>query len=72
MIGGFAMVAYPARYGAPGFETFIVNQDGVMYGKDLGKGTASIAERMKEYEPDSSWRRVQGKYEEFSATKSGD
>ena len=72
MVGGFAMVAYPAGYGSSGIKTFIVSQDGVVYEKDLGKHTASIAERMKKFDPDSSWRGVERKYEELSATKSGD
>ncbi len=55
MIGGFAMVAWPASYGETGIMTFIVNQQGRVYQKDLGSHTFSIAEKMKEYDPDSSW-----------------
>jgi len=58
LIGGFALVAYPARYGQSGVMTFIVNQDGVVYQKDLGPDTAAIARSMKEYNPDSSWTKV--------------
>ena len=47
MIGGFALVAYPASYGASGIMTFIVNQDGVVYQKDLGPKTAQLANTMK-------------------------
>lgn len=58
MIGGFAMVAYPAQYGASGIMTFIVNHDGVVYQKNLGKSTAAIAEAMKTYNPDTSWKKT--------------
>ena len=44
MIGGFAMVAYPAQYGSSGIMTFIVNHDGVVYQKDLGPNTAALAQ----------------------------
>ena len=56
MIGGFALVAYPSRYGSSGIMTFIVNQDGVIYEKDLGKKTASIASNMTTFNPDASWK----------------
>lgn len=56
MIGGFALVAFPAQYGASGVMTFIVNQDGVVYQKNLGPDTTRIARQMKEYDPDSSWK----------------
>jgi hypothetical protein len=55
MIGGFAMVAWPARYGESGVMTFIVNQQGRVYQKDLGSKTAKLAAGMKEYDPDPSW-----------------
>ena len=58
MILGFAMVAYPARYGSSGIMTFLVNQDGVVYQKDLGKNTAKAADGMRTYDPDSSWKRA--------------
>src|SRR5208337_693681 len=54
MIGGFALVAYPAEYGSSGVMTFIVNQDGVVYQKDLGKETKKIAEAMTLYDPDET------------------
>ena len=57
MIGGFALVAFPAKYGASGVMTFIVNQDGVVYQKDLGPDTASLARRMTEFNPDKSWKK---------------
>jgi hypothetical protein len=58
MIGGFALVAYPAQYGASGVMTFIVNHDGVVYQKDLGPNSASIARAMKEFNPDSTWKKI--------------
>jgi hypothetical protein len=61
MIGGFALVAYPAQYGASGIMTFIVNHDGVVYQKDLGKSTEKTALAMKLFNPDSKWKKVQPK-----------
>jgi hypothetical protein len=55
MIGGFAMVAWPAEYGASGVMTFIVNQQGRVYQKDLGSKTSELAGSMKSYDPDPSW-----------------
>ena len=55
MIGGFALVAYPASYGVSGIMTFIVNQDGIVYQKDLGPKTAQAAHAMKTYDPDRTW-----------------
>jgi hypothetical protein len=57
MIGGFAFVAYPAEYRSSGVMTFLVNEDGVVYQKDLGKKTEVIAKSMKEYNPDSTWQK---------------
>ena len=57
MLGGFAVIAYPARYGSSGVMSFIVNQDGVVYEKNLGANTAAIASRMTTYNPDASWKR---------------
>jgi hypothetical protein len=59
MIGGFALVAYPARYASSGIMTFIVNQDGVVYEKDLGKNTEKLAEAMTSFDPDQTWKRVE-------------
>jgi hypothetical protein len=59
MIGGFALVAFPAEYGASGIMTFIVNHDGVVYQKDLGKETGKIAQAMRKYDPDKTWRKVE-------------
>ena len=58
MIGGFALVAYPAQYGSSGVMTFIVNQDGTVYQKDLGKNTQRIAQAMKAYNPDKTWKKL--------------
>ena len=56
MIGGFAMVAWPAQYGDSGIMTLIVNQQGRVYQKDLGPNTSKIAKKMREYDPDPTWR----------------
>ena len=58
MIGGFALVAYPATYGNSGIMTFIVNHDGVVFQKNLGPNTAAIAAKMTKFNPDSTWQRV--------------
>jgi hypothetical protein len=58
MIGGFALVAYPAEWGASGVMTFVVNHDGVVYEKDLGPKTAKLAQSMKAFDPDPTWTRV--------------
>jgi transcriptional regulator of aromatic amino acid metabolism len=59
MIFGFAMVAYPAKYGSSGIMTFIVNQEGVVYQKDLGKNTPKMATAMMRYNPDDTWKKVE-------------
>jgi hypothetical protein len=59
MIGGFALVAYPAEYGVSGVMTFIVNHDGVVYEKDLGKETGKIASAMTKYDPDKTWKKAE-------------
>lgn len=58
MIGGFALVAYPASYGSSGVMTFIVNHDGVVYEKDLGPGTAGAAQKMTRFNPDKTWKKA--------------
>jgi len=55
MTGGFAFVAYPAEYGNSGIMTFMINQDGVLLQKDLGKTTTETATAMTTFDPDSSW-----------------
>jgi hypothetical protein len=59
MAGGFALVAWPARYDVTGIMTFLVNQDGVVREKDLGAETAASARAMTQYNPDESWAVVQ-------------
>jgi Protein of unknown function (DUF2950) len=59
MKGGFALLAYPAKYKFSGVMTFIVNQDGAVYQKDLGPDTATLAPGVAEYNPDDSWTAVQ-------------
>ena len=59
MIGGFALVAYPSEYGNSGIMTFIVNHDGVVCQKDLGKDTEKMAAAMKKFDPDKTWKKVE-------------
>ena len=59
MTGGFAFVAYPAEYGNSGVMTFIINQDGVLFQKDLGKITTETASTMSEFDPDVGWSPVE-------------
>ena len=61
MVGGFAFVAYPAEYGNSGVMTFIINQDGVLLQKDLGKTTTETATAMTEFDPDADvgWKAVE-------------
>jgi hypothetical protein len=58
MIGGFALIAYPAEWGSSGIMTFIVNHDGVVYQKNLGPKTAEIAARIKTFNPDATWKKA--------------
>jgi hypothetical protein len=58
MLLGFALVAYPAEYGNSGIMTFIVNQEGIIYEKDLGKDTTRMAEEMKIFDPDKTWKKI--------------
>lgn len=55
MIGGFALVAWPAAYGVSGIKTFIVNHDGIVYEKDLGSQTGALGKAMTAFNPDQSW-----------------
>lgn len=59
MIAGFGLVAFPAQYGSSGIMTFVVNHQGKIYQKDLGPKTAAVVEKMKEYNPDSTWELFQ-------------
>jgi hypothetical protein len=63
MIGGFGMVAYPAQYGVSGIMTFVVNHDGIVYEKDLGRDTVKSAQAMKLYNPDRTWKKSETKNE---------
>jgi len=56
MTRGFALIAYPATYGDSGVMTFIVNQSGIVFEKNLGTATLRIAQQITQYDPDSSWR----------------
>lgn len=58
MTGGFAFLAYPAEYGNSGIMTFMINQDGVLLEKDMGKTTTETATAMNEFDPDPSWKIV--------------
>jgi hypothetical protein len=58
MSQGFALIAWPADYGASGVQTFIVNQDGTVYQKDLGDDTATLAEQIESFDPDGTWTEV--------------
>jgi len=58
MIGGFALVAYPAEYRNSGVMTFLVNYDGTVYQKDLGRDTPTLAEEMTAYNPDKTWTKA--------------
>jgi hypothetical protein len=55
MTGGFGLIAWPAKYGSSGVMSFIVNQRGIVYQKDLGEGTESVAAGINSFDPDSSW-----------------
>jgi hypothetical protein len=57
MTGGFAFVAYPAEYRSSGVMTFIVDKDGIVYEKDLGRNTAAIAKSLAQYDREASWRK---------------
>lgn len=59
MDGGFAFVAYPAEYRSSGVTSFIVDQSGVVYEKDLGPNTGKIATDMTDYDPDPTWQKVE-------------
>ncbi|MEG6508632.1 DUF2950 domain-containing protein [Methyloligella sp. 2.7D] len=58
MIGGFALLAYPAAYGNSGIMTFMVNHDGVVFQKDLGEDTDALADKIESFDPDTSWTKV--------------
>jgi len=58
MIGGFALAAAPAQYRVTGVKTFIVNQNGIVYQKDLGPETLTVFKNMELYNPDKTWQRT--------------
>jgi hypothetical protein len=59
MVGGFAVLAWPERYGVTGVSSFLVNQDGVMYELDMGEDTDDLAEEMATFDPDEAWTAVE-------------
>lgn len=61
MIGGFALIAWPAEYGNSGVMTFMVNHAGIVYQKDLGKRTEFVAQRTTLFDPDQTWKKVDAK-----------
>jgi len=63
MTGGFAFIAYPAEYRSSGVMTFIVGEDGVVYQKDLGKKSDVLAKALKEYNPNSGWKKAEEREE---------
>jgi len=58
LVNGFALIAWPADYGVSGVKTFMVNQDGVVYEKDLGEETAAAVTTIELFDPDASWSTV--------------
>jgi hypothetical protein len=58
MTEGYALIAWPAKYGDTGIMTFIVNKDGVVYEKDLGPGTSTLARATTAFNPDASWTKT--------------
>ena len=64
MIGGFALVAVPAEYRVTGVKTFIVSYNGIVYQKDLGPDSLSIAKKMDRYNPDKTWQRTDDQWPE--------
>jgi Protein of unknown function (DUF2950) len=58
MTGGFALVAWPAKYGETGVMTFIINHDGQIFEKNLGPGGDAVARAMTRFDPDASWQKV--------------
>ncbi len=69
MTEGFAFLAYPAEYRTSGVMTFIVNEDGAVYEKDLGRKTDVLAKAMKEYNPNSSWQKSEEQQQETAGER---
>ena len=59
MTRGFAFLAYPAEYANSGIMAFVVDQDGIVYQKDLGPKTAAFANALREFDPDRTWVKVE-------------
>ena len=59
MIGGFAVIAWPAKYGVSGYKTFMINQDQTVYQSDLVPGTADVVREIKTFDPDEDWTKVE-------------
>lgn len=57
LLGGFALLAFPAQYGSSGIMTFMVSHDGVVYSRDLGPDTAKLAEGIASFDPDTDWKK---------------
>jgi hypothetical protein len=68
MTAGFAFLAYPAQYRSSGVMSFLVDENGMVYEKDLGRNTATIAKAMQRYDPDSSWHESEDAQEQAAAT----
>ena len=58
LLGGFAVIAYPAQYGNSGIMTFMTNHDGIVYQRDLGPDTEKVAKRIVEFDPGPEWTRI--------------
>jgi hypothetical protein len=69
MIGGFALIAYPAQYGNSGVMTFLVNHQGIVYEKDLGPDTARLALGTVAFSPDGTWQQATDTIEPVSEVK---
>jgi hypothetical protein len=70
MIGGFALLAFPAEYRVTGVKSFMVSYDGVVYQKDLGSGTLNVAQNMERYNPDKTWQRTDDEWPTDSSVAS--
>ena len=71
MIAGFALVAYPAKYGTSGVMTFMISHQGVLYEKNLGPRTAELVQSMTEFNPDKSWRQARRDWVELKEFAAG-
>jgi hypothetical protein len=60
MVGGFALVAYPAEYGVSGIQTFVVNHRGTVYEKDFGPTSGVLARQMTRFNPGKNWKVITG------------